>query len=101
MTSYMLVADPNNTKVETCLFFRKCKCDTCKKTFEADVEMYSWKRSTGKGIVYYCSYSCFRKWEEEYLRRDAAKIRRAFKEAALYDVNGNKLEDRRGRRRIA
>lgn len=97
-TSYMLLANPtNNTKLETCLFFTKCKCAICGKKFEADVQMYTWKRSTSEGNVYYCSYSCFRKWEKPYLRKNAATIQKAFKEAALYDEKGNKIVNQKGK----
>lgn len=99
MTSYMLIADPKNTKVQTCLFFTKCKCGICGKNFEADVQLYSWKRTTGDGVIYYCSYSCFRKWEKPFLKKNAKNIKKAMQEALLYDENGNKIEDRRGRKR--
>lgn len=91
-TSYMLLANPtNNTKLETCLFFTKCKCAICGKKFEADTQLYTWKRGTGDGPVYYCSYKCFRKWEKPHLEKNATAIRKAFKEAELYTPNGDKL----------
>ena len=95
-----IIADPTNTKIEDCLFFRKVHCDICGKEFETDTTMHQWKRYNGHGnAIIYCSYGCYRKWEKPFLEKNKKEIRKAMKEALLYDENGNKLEDRRGRKR--
>ena len=93
-------ADPSNVKLETCLFFTECECDICKKHFEADVQLYQWKRNNPKGTyIYYCSYTCFRKWEKKELAKNQKRIRKEMWEAEhLYTENGEKISKKKSGR---
>ena len=86
-------ANPNNTLIDTDLHLRRVKCAICGKSFEADTELYTYKRGDyAHKPYYYCSYTCYRKWEKPMIEKSNKKTRRELWEAEnLYDYNGNRI----------
>ena len=90
-------ATSGNMTIEDCLFFRKAKCGTCGKEWECDTTMNQWKRRSPHGeFIHYCSYSCFRKWEKPFLKKNERQIKKDLWAAEhLYDANGNRIDTKK------
>lgn len=53
-------------------YFKPRQCSVCERMFIVpDPSAWAYKRKPGSTTLYFCSWTCLRKWDKEHLKGDS------------------------------